>query len=77
MDNPTEYYCARKNKWKPTNKTSTNNRVAKTGRALRQAKHVGKHCSTTKLTKINLIGRLLVYNKKIFVSTPVNVVLNK
>ena len=63
---PTTFFCARKNKWKATRRKGTGARTGKTGRALRQAKHYGRMCEHQKLTQINLIGRLLVYDKKIY-----------
>lgn len=63
---PRTFFCARKNKYKPNKRKNAGARSCKTGRALRQAKHFGVDCQHTKLTQISLIGRLMVFNKKIY-----------
>ena len=63
-ENPTIFYCGRK---PVTAEKETSARGAKnTGKALHHARHFGAHCSDTKLTFVNLIGRLLVFRSSIF-----------
>lgn len=54
------FYCGRKR----TAPERTTTRGAKTGRALRHSQHFGKRCQDTKLTKMNLIGRILMFRQK-------------
>ena len=61
-EDPTKFYCGRK----PATAEESSARGAKTGKALRHARFYGKHCSDTKLTFVNLIGRLLVFRSKIY-----------
>ena len=62
-EDPTQFYCGRK---PATAEKESSARGAKTGKALRHARFYGKHCSDTKLTFVNLIGRLLVFRSKIY-----------
>jgi hypothetical protein len=62
-EDPTTFYCGRK---PATSEKESSARGAKTGKALRHARFYGKHCSDTKLTFVNLIGRLLVFRSKIY-----------
>lgn len=54
------FYCGRKR----TTPERTTARGARTGRALRHSQHFGKRCQDTKLTIMNLIGRILIFRGK-------------
>lgn len=56
------FYCGRKRS-APDRATG---RGAKTGRALRHSQYFGKRCQDTRLTKMNLIGRILVFRQKMY-----------
>jgi len=58
---PTAFYCGRK---PAAGDREHSTRGAKTGKALRHARCFGTRCADTKLTSVNLIGRLLVFRGK-------------
>jgi len=62
-DDPTQFYCGRKPAMAEKESSA---RGAKTGKALRHARFHGKRCCDTKLTFVNLVGRLLVFRSSIF-----------
>ena len=60
-ENPTTFYCGRK---PAAGDREHSSRGVKTGKALRHARCFGTRCANTRLTSINLIGRLLVFRGK-------------
>lgn len=56
------FYCGRKR----SAPDRAPGRSAKTGRALRHSQYFGKRCQDTRLTTMNLIGRILVFRQKMF-----------
>ena len=59
-----EFYCGRK---PAAASRESSSRSSKTGRALRHSRFYGKECGDTKLTTVNLIGRLLVFRGKMII----------
>ena len=56
------FYCGRKH----SAPDRVAGRSAKTGRALRHSQYFGKRCQDTRLTTMNLIGRILVFRQKMY-----------